>query len=37
MKFSLPSFGRPTVVGLDIGSSCVKAVEINMKGRDKGF
>jgi type IV pilus assembly protein PilM len=37
MKFSLPSFGRTSVIGLDIGSSSVKAVEIAMKSRDKGF
>ncbi len=37
MKFSLPSFGKTSVIGLDIGASSVKAVEIAMKSRDKGF
>ena len=37
MNFSLPSFGRKSVVGLDIGSNSVKAVEIALKGKDKGF
>jgi type IV pilus assembly protein PilM len=37
MKFSLPSFGKASVIGLDIGSSSVKAVEIAQKSRDKGF
>jgi type IV pilus assembly protein PilM len=37
MEFSLPGFGRKSVVGLDIGSSSIKAVEIALKGRDKGF
>ena len=37
MKLSLPSFGRASVIGLDIGSSSVKAVEIAQKSRDKGF
>ena len=37
MNFSLPSFGKASVVGLDIGSSTVKAVEIAIKNRDKGF
>ena len=37
MKFSLPGFGKSVLVGLDIGSSSVKAVEIAMKGKDKGF
>ncbi len=37
MKFSLPSFGKASVIGLDIGSSSVKAVEIVQKTRDKGF
>ena len=37
MKFSLPSFGKASLVGLDIGSSSVKAVEIATKSRDKGF
>jgi type IV pilus assembly protein PilM len=37
MKLQLPSFGKAPLVGLDIGSSAIKAVEIAMKGRDKGF
>ncbi|HEB89481.1 MAG TPA: type IV pilus assembly protein PilM [Deltaproteobacteria bacterium] len=37
MKFSLPSFGKTSVIGLDIGSSSVKAVEITQKSKDKGF
>ncbi|MCG8588640.1 MAG: pilus assembly protein PilM [Proteobacteria bacterium] len=37
MKLSLPGFGTSSIVGLDIGSSSVKAVEIAMKGKDKGF
>jgi len=37
MNFSLPSFGKTSVIGLDIGSSSVKAVEIAQKSRDKGF
>ena len=37
MNFSLPSFGRRSLVGLDIGSNSVKAVEIAQKGKDKGF
>jgi type IV pilus assembly protein PilM len=39
VKFSLPSFSfNPnSIVGLDIGSSMVKAVELSMKGRGKDF
>jgi type IV pilus assembly protein PilM len=37
MKFSLPSFGKASLIGLDIGSNSVKAVEIVQKSRDKGF
>ena len=37
MKLSLPRFGKASVVGLDIGSSAVKAIELVSKGRDKGF
>ncbi|MCZ6464895.1 MAG: type IV pilus assembly protein PilM [Proteobacteria bacterium] len=37
MKLSLPSFGKSSFVGLDIGSSSVKAIEVAVKGRDKGF
>lgn len=36
-KLSLPRFGPNTAVGLDIGSSSVKAVEVVSKGRDRGF
>jgi len=37
MKFSLPSFGKSAVIGLDIGASSVKTVEIVQKSKDKGF
>ncbi|MFP6639463.1 MAG: pilus assembly protein PilM, partial [Myxococcota bacterium] len=37
MNISLPRWGRPSVMGLDIGSSSVKAVEVGLKGPDKGF
>ena len=37
MNISLPSFGRKSVLGLDIGSSSVKAVELNIKSAEKGF
>ncbi len=37
MKFSLPSFNSKSVVGLDIGSSSIKAVELGLKGRGKEF
>jgi len=37
MKLAWPRFGSSSVVGLDIGSSSVKAVEIASKGRDRGF
>jgi type IV pilus assembly protein PilM len=37
MKFQLPGFGKKSVLGLDIGSGSVKAVEIDLKGKDKGF
>ena len=37
MKFGLSSFGPKSMVGLDIGSSTVKAVEISMKGRGTDF
>jgi type IV pilus assembly protein PilM len=30
-------FGKPSLIGLDIGSSTVKAVELNLKGKEKGF
>ena len=37
MKFELSSFGPKSMIGLDIGSSTVKAVEISMKGRGTDF
>jgi len=37
VRFSLPSFGSKSVVGLDIGSSSVKAVELSRRGRGKEF
>ena len=37
MRFALPSFGSKSVVGLDIGSSSVKAVELSRRGRGKEF
>ena len=37
MQLSLPRFGKSSLVGLDIGSSSVKAVEIALKGKNKGF
>jgi len=39
VKFSLPSFNlnSNSVVGLDIGSSMVKAVELNIKGKGRDF
>ena len=37
MRFALPSFGSKSIVGLDIGSSSVKAVELNRRGRSKEF
>jgi len=37
MKLSLPGFGGSSLVGLDIGSSSVKAVELGLRGKDKGF
>jgi type IV pilus assembly protein PilM len=33
MKLSLPRFGSKGLIGLDIGSSCVKLVELAPKGR----
>ena len=35
MNISLPGFGRKSVLGLDIGSSSVKAVELNVKSAEK--
>ncbi len=37
MKFSLPNFGKTSLVGLDVGSSSIKAVELSLKSRDKAF
>ena len=39
VKFSLPSFSfnSNSIVGLDIGSSSVKAVELALKGKGKEF
>jgi type IV pilus assembly protein PilM len=37
VKFGLSSFGPKSMVGLDIGSSTVKAVGISMKGRGTDF
>ena len=37
MKLSLPNFGSKSIIGLDIGSSSVKAVEISRKGKNKEF
>jgi type IV pilus assembly protein PilM len=37
VKLSLPRFGSSSLVGLDIGSSAVKAVELTMKGRSGDF
>ena len=37
MNLSWPRFGKKSVMGLDIGSSSVKAVEVGLRGPDKGF
>ena len=37
MRFALPSLGSKSIVGLDIGSSSVKAVELSRRGRSKEF
>jgi type IV pilus assembly protein PilM len=37
VNFSLRSFGSKSIVGLDIGSSSVKAVELSIKGKNKDF
>ncbi len=37
MDLSMFGIGKPSLVGLDIGSSTVKAIELNLKGKDKGF
>jgi Tfp pilus assembly PilM family ATPase len=33
VKFKIPSLSSKSIVGLDVGSSTVKAVELTMKGR----
>jgi type IV pilus assembly protein PilM len=37
VKFSLPRFTSRSAVGLDVGSSTIKAVELSRKGRSGGF
>jgi type IV pilus assembly protein PilM len=37
VKFSLPRFRSNSIVGLDVGSSSIKAVELSKKGRSGGF
>ena len=37
MKLAFPSFSSKSLVGLDIGSSSVKAVELSKKGKGKEF
>ena len=37
MKLALPKFGSKSIIGLDIGSSSVKAVEIAKRGKGKDF
>jgi type IV pilus assembly protein PilM len=37
MDLTMFGIGKPSLVGLDIGSSTVKAVELALRGRDKGF
>jgi type IV pilus assembly protein PilM len=37
VRFALPSFGSKSIVGLDIGSSSIKAVELSRRGRSKEF
>jgi type IV pilus assembly protein PilM len=37
VKLSLPTLGSKSLVGLDIGSSSVKAVEISHKGKSQEF
>ena len=37
MKLAFPSFGSKSLVGLDIGSSSVKAVELSKRGKGKNF
>lgn len=37
MKFSLPGFKSQSIVGLDVGSSSIKAVELSKKSKGKNF
>ena len=37
MKFNFPSLNTKSIVGLDIGSSSIKAVELSRKGRGDNF
>jgi type IV pilus assembly protein PilM len=37
VKFSLPGFGSKSIVGLDVGSSSIKAVELSKKSKNKNF
>jgi type IV pilus assembly protein PilM len=37
VRFSLPGFNSKSIVGLDVGSSSVKAVELSVKGKSKNF
>ena len=37
MDLTMFGIGKPSLIGLDIGSSTVKAVEVSLKGKDKGF
>jgi type IV pilus assembly protein PilM len=37
VRFSLPSLGSKSIVGLDIGSSMVKAVEVHRKSKGERF
>ena len=38
MNISFPSFGSSkSIVGLDVGSSCVKAIELSKKGKGGSF
>jgi len=37
MDLAMFGIGKPSLIGLDIGSSTVKAIELNLKGKDKGF
>ena len=37
MKFSLPGFNSQSIVGLDVGSSSIKAVELSKKSKGKNF